>query len=126
MKYCKNCLFPETKPDLFFDNNGNCSACLTSLKKSNNINWEKKKEEFEEIIKKHKKDDLGYDCIIPVSGGKDSTYQTYFIKEVYGLNPLCICFETTYESELGKNNLENISKMGVDLIKFKKNIFLIS
>lgn len=121
MKYCKKCLFPDTKPDLFFNDKGICSACLTSFKKYDNINWEEKKQEFDDIIEKYKKDDIGYDCIIPVSGGKDSTYQTYFIKEVYGLNPLCICFETTYESELGRNNLENISKMGVDLIKFNKN-----
>ena len=97
MKYCKKCLFPDTKPDLFFNDKGICSACLTSFKKYDNINWEEKKQEFDDIIEKYKKDDIGYDCIIPVSGGKDSTYQTYFIKEVYGLNPLCICFETTYE-----------------------------
>ena len=62
-----------------------------------------------------------YDCIIPVSGGKDSTYQAYFMKEVYGMNPLCICFETTAPTDLGNQNLDNISKLGIDVIHFKKN-----
>jgi len=122
MKYCKRCLFPNTKPDLFFNHEGICSACINSNVKVDQIDWSLKKKEFEEILKKYSnKNSYGYDCIIPVSGGKDSTYQTYFIKEVYGLNPLCICFETTFETELGKQNLDNISRMGVDLIKFKKN-----
>ena len=122
MKFCKKCLFPNTKPDLSFNVEGVCSACINAEYKANRIDWELRKKEFEKIIDRHlNKSSYGYDCIIPVSGGKDSTYQTYFMKEVYGLNPLCICFETTYETELGRLNLDNISKMGVDLIKFKKN-----
>lgn len=121
IKYCKNCLFPETKPDLSFDENGICSACISAREKHKHIDWEIRKEEFEKIIETYKKNDSGYDCIIPVSGGKDSTYQAYFMKEVYGMNPLCVCFETTVPTELGIQNLDNISKMGIDVIHFKKN-----
>ena len=112
MIYCKMCLFPETKPDLFFDDQGVCSACVSSIQKKNEIDWNKREKEFFEIINKYKKqpNESGYDCLIPVSGGKDSTYQAYFMKEVCGLNPLCVCFETTSITELGQQNLDNISK----------------
>ena len=117
------CLFPETKPDLFFDNQGVCSACVSSIQKKNEIDWNNREKEFFEIINKYKKqpNESGYDCLIPVSGGKDSSYQAYFMKEVCGLNPLCVCFETTSITELGQKNLDNISKMGIDVIYFKKN-----
>lgn len=121
IKYCKKCLFPETKPDLWFDPSGICSACITAEKKDKKIDWKKRKEEFEKIIKYYRKDGIGYDCLIPVSGGKDSTYQAYVMKKVYGMNPLCVCFETTYATDLGNHNLNNISRLGIDVIHFKKN-----
>ena len=121
LKFCTNCLFPETKPDLFFDENGLCSACKAANQKNAGIDWKKREENFFEIINDYKKDGVGYDCLIPVSGGKDSTYQAYFMKEVCGMNPLCVCFETTTPTELGNKNLDNISKLGIDVIHFKKN-----
>lgn len=123
VKYCSTCLFPETKPDLFFDDQGVCSACVAAEQKNIDIDWEQRKKDFNSIINHYKKKEgeIGYDCLIPVSGGKDSTYQVYYMKEVCGLNPLCVCFETTNLTELGQHNLDNISKMGVDLIYFKKN-----
>jgi N-acetyl sugar amidotransferase len=123
IRYCTKCIFPETKPDLFFNEAGVCSACQAASQKNVSIDWAQRKSDFEKIINHYKKKpgEIGYDCLIPVSGGKDSTYQVYFMKEVYGLNPLCVCFETTNLSEIGKNNIDNISKMGVDVIYFKKN-----
>lgn len=123
IRYCKKCLFPETKPDLSFNDEGICSACQAADQKNKGIDWEQRKKEFFEIIDYYKKpkDQIGYDCLIPVSGGKDSTYQAYFMKEVCGLNPLCVCFETTAMTEVGQKNLDNISKMGIDVIFFKKN-----
>ena len=104
LKYCVNCLFPESKPDLSFNDEGICSACEAAEMKENGINWKLKEKEFFEIINYYKKaeDEIGYDCLIPVSGGKDSTYQAYFMKEVCGMNPLCVCFETTSILKLGK------------------------
>jgi len=123
LKYCNNCLFPETKPDLFFNNEGVCSACVASEIKDKNIDWEQREKDFFSIINKYKKADTerGYDCLIPVSGGKDSTYQAYFMKKICGLNPLCVCFETTAITEIGQRNIDNISKLGIDVIYFKKN-----
>ena len=121
LKFCKSCLFPESKPDLLFDDEGICSACNASKNKALEIDWKKRENDFFQIINKYKKEGTGYDCLIPVSGGKDSTYQAYFMKEVCGLNPLCVCFETTTPTEIGNRNLDNISKLGIDVIHFKKN-----
>jgi N-acetyl sugar amidotransferase len=123
VKYCKNCLFPETKPDLSFNEDGICSACIAAENKNSGINWVDREKEFHKIVDFYRKPSgsIGYDCLIPVSGGKDSTYQAYFMKEVCGLNPLCVCFETTNLTEIGQKNIDNISKMGIDVIYFKKN-----
>lgn len=123
IRYCKKCVFPETKPDLFFNDEGICSACVASEQKNVHIDWEQRKKDFEQIVEHYRirPGKPGYDCLIPVSGGKDSTYQAYFMKEVYKMNPLCVCFETTNLTEIGQRNIDNISKMGIDIIYFKKN-----
>jgi N-acetyl sugar amidotransferase len=123
IKYCSNCLFPETKPDLSFNEEGVCSACIAAELKDKGIDWEERAKQFNEIVDHYRlpKGKTGWDCIVPVSGGKDSTYQAYFMKEVCGLNPLCVCFETTMVTTLGQANLDNLTKMGMDVIHFKKN-----
>ena len=121
MKYCKKCLYPDTKPQLVFDQEGICSACNNHLLK-NNIDWEKKNKQFLDILEKHRSNDgSNYDCIIPVSGGKDSTYQTYMIKKKFGLNPLVVNFHPHDQTEIGRKNLENLKKIGVDCIEFSPN-----
>lgn len=123
IRYCSRCLFPETKPDLSFNDEGVCSACTAAEEKDKGIDWSKREKQFYEIINHYRlpEGELGWDCIVPVSGGKDSTYQAYFMKEVCGLNPLCVCFETTMVTEIGQQNLDNLTKMGLDVIHFKKN-----
>lgn len=114
---------PNTKPDLFFDDKGVCDACKSSeLKHSkiSGIDWKARQKEFENIISKYRSKNGGYDCIIPVSGGKDSHYQAYVMKVIYKMHPLLVCFEQTKITELGKINLENIRQFG-DLIYFKKD-----
>ena len=126
MRYCTKCVMPDTRPDLRFDSEGVCDACRSYEKKygihQESIDWEKRRVEFEAIIANHRQTDpLKYDCLIPVSGGKDSHLTMYLAKIVYGLNPLCVCFEPTLPTEIGRKNLENIRKLGVDLIHFKQN-----
>jgi N-acetyl sugar amidotransferase len=123
IRYCSRCVYPETKPDLHFNESGVCSACIAAEEKDKGIDWKQREKDFFQIVEHYRlpKGKLGYDCLIPVSGGKDSTYQAYFMKEVCGLNPLCVCFETTAVTKLGQKNLDNLSKMGMDVIHFKKN-----
>ena len=79
MKYCKKCVYPDTKPGLIFDKEDVCNACRNHERK-NEVNWEERREEFLKIVEKFKsKNGSLYDCVIPVSGGKDSHYQSYFI-----------------------------------------------
>jgi len=121
MKFCKKCLYPSTKPQLQFDERGICSAC-NNQKLKNEVNWVKKKEDLLLILEKYKsKDGSKYDCIIPVSGGKDSTFQTYTIKETFGLNPLAVNFHPHDQTEIGRKNLENLKQLGVDCIEFSAN-----
>lgn len=123
--YCKKCVMPHTKPDLFFDKDGVCDACRSAELKydqAKGIDWEARRKTFEKIIEKYRsKDGSNYDCIVPVSGGKDSHFQVHVIKNIYGLNPLLVYFEPTYRTELGTKNLENIRKFGCDIIYSMKN-----
>ncbi len=119
MNFCTKCVMPDTKPDLHFDENGVCDACRSQESKNLEIDWEKREKEFLELVKRYKTHP-DYDCIIGVSGGKDSTYQVIKAKEL-GLNPLCVCFEPTIPTKIGRKNLENLNKLGVDLIHIKRN-----
>ncbi len=126
MRFCTNCVMPDTRPDLDFDGDGVCDACRASQRKygahGEPIDWPAREREFRDLIETYKSPDpLKYDCIVPVSGGKDSTYQTWLVKEKYGLRPLAICFEPTLPTEIGRRNLDNLNRMGVDLIHFKRN-----
>ena len=120
MKYCTCCLIPSTKPHITFNEKGICSAC-TSYQNRPNIDWEKRKKSFLEIIKKIKKNDgSNWDCVIPVSGGKDSTFQALKMREL-GLNPLCVTSTTCDLSEVGRKNIENLKQNGFDYIEFTTN-----
>ena len=121
IKYCKNCVYPETKPDLSLDENSICDACrYTDVKDT--TDWNARRKELEEVFNEFKnKDGSNYDCVIPVSGGKDSTYQTYVLKKKFGLNPLCVSYHLPEFTDLGRKNLENLKKLGVDCLEFTPN-----
>ncbi|MEX0926730.1 MAG: N-acetyl sugar amidotransferase [Dehalococcoidia bacterium] len=125
MNYCTKCVMPDTRPDLRFDDQGVCDACRSAERKhgiNEAINWDERRHEFEDLIQRHRPNDpLKYDCVIPVSGGKDSHLTLYYAKVVHGLNPLCIVFEPTLPTDIGRQNLENIHRLGVDLVHFKRN-----
>src|SRR3989338_7010893 len=112
LKYCTKCVMPATKPDLFFDKDGVCDACRSAEKKHSKIkgiNWEARRKEFEKTIAKYRSNDgSNYDCIIPVSGGKDSHYQAYLMKVIYKMNPLLVSFEQTKITELGRKNQKGV------------------
>lgn len=119
MIYCKKCLYPNTKPDLMFDDQGICSAC-TAFENRAKIDWTKREAEFRTLVDYTKSMRCQYDCVIPVSGGKDSTYQTIKALE-YGLNPLAVTATTDHLSNIGRRNLDNIARLGVDHIEVTPN-----
>jgi N-acetyl sugar amidotransferase len=120
LKYCVKCVMPSSKPDLSFDDAGVCSAC-TSYNNRSAVDWDVRKKELQELVKQYQnKDGLSWDCIVPVSGGKDSTYQVIRILQL-GLNPLCVTSTTCKLSNLGRKNIDNIKSLGVDHIEFSPN-----
>ena len=103
MRYCTKCVMPDTRPDLRFDDDGVCDACRSFERKHVVIDWDAKQREFEQLLEKYgNKNPAKYDCVIPVSGGKDSHVTLHLAKQVYGLNPLCVCFEPTLPTEIGR------------------------
>ena len=117
MKFCTNCVMPDTKPDLSFNNEGVCNACLNYMNRKE-VDWDQRRKELDEILARYKNEkSTNWDCIIPVSGGKDSTYQVIKMLE-FGMRPLCVTATTCDLSEVGKRNIENIKNMGVDYIEF--------
>jgi len=120
IKSCSRCLYPDTKPDLFFDDEGVCGACR-SFENRSEVDWDQREVEFLSVIEKYRsKDGSNYDCIIPVSGGKDSTYQVLRALQ-FGLNPLCVTATTDFPSEIGRRNVENTKRLGVDYIEVSVN-----
>ena len=118
IKYCKNCLFPETKPDLEFNNKGVCNACTNYFNRPE-VDWNNRREEFIELVSSIKSDS-NWDCVIPISGGKDSTYQALKAKK-YGLNPLLVNSRTCDLSSIGRKNIDNLRSLGFDAIEVLPN-----
>jgi len=110
---------PETRPDQYLNNNGLCNAC-TSFKKIETINWEERKKELLKTIDSFNLDKKKWNCVVPGSGGKDSTYQIIRAKEL-GLNPVFVTASTCDLSDIGRKNLENIKNLGFDVIEISNN-----
>lgn len=119
LKYCTRCVMPHTKPDLHIDDEGVCNACR-SIEKRKEIDWNLRKKELFELLEKHRWNGSNWDCIVPVSGGKDSTYQVIRMLQL-GLNPLCITSHTCDLTDIGRKNIENIKRLGVDHVDFSPN-----
>lgn len=118
--YCKHCVMPETKPDLHIDKDGVCNACR-SFEGRKAVDWDGRKQELLTILDRYRSDHgRNYDCIVPVSGGKDSHFQTIRILEL-DMNPLCITATTDKLSDIGRRNIENLKRQGVDYIEVTTN-----
>jgi len=119
LKYCGRCCLPETTEGITFDEMGICQACQSSEQKIH-INWAEREKQLREILDLYRsRAGTNYDCIIPISGGKDSTFQLHVLVNVYGLKPLAVTFNHNWYSATGRYNLENaLEKFGVDHIMF--------
>ena len=120
LRYCVRCVMPHTKPDLRIDDEGVCNACR-SYEKRTEVDWDMRAGELKEVTDRYRsKDGSQWDCIVPVSGGKDSTYQVIRMLQL-GMNPLCITATTCHLSEIGRKNIQNIKDLGVDYVEFSPN-----
>lgn len=124
MRYCKKCVMPDTRPGIFFNEDGICQACLTEAKKDE-IDWNARFKELEALCDKYRGCNGDWnDCIIAVSGGKDSHYQVYVMKELMNMNPLLVTVEDNFPmTKAGMLNIKNISEeFGCHIISLKPNI----
>jgi len=110
LRRCVKCLMAETKPGIILDEEGVCQACRHHESRKN-VDWSEREKQFSALLDAHRSKNGNYDCIIPVSGGKDSWFQTWVLKAKYKMNPLLVtvgdCFTHTDE---GMTNLRNIVK----------------
>lgn len=107
----------EPKPTIMFDEQGVCSACKYEETKRN-IDWQAREEQLVELCNKHRRDDGRYDCIVPGSGGKDSSFTAHVLKEKYGMNPLTVTWAPHIYTEIGWQNLQNWIHSGLDNILY--------
>lgn len=118
MKYCRKCVQPDTRPGIIFDENGVCPACHFAGQ-ADAIDWDARLRELQELADYARSTNVsGYDCIVTVSGGKDSLRQALYVRDTLGLKPLLVCCSYPPEqiSERGAYNLGNLISLGFDTI----------
>ena len=121
MKYCTKCITPETHESIKFDADGVCSVCRQVERKHAEIDWDERRRMLTELVGRYKGKG-NYDCIVPFSGGKDSTFQLWYTVKKLGLKPLVVRYDhwgfrpLTYE-----NNARTFGKLGVDVLQFTSN-----
>jgi N-acetyl sugar amidotransferase len=126
MRYCTRCCMPESNEGMQFDEMGICQACQSQEQKIH-IDWVEREKQLRETLDKYKALGNDYDCLIPISGGKDSTFQLHVLTKVYGMKALAVTFSHNWFSETGQFNLQNaIEKFEVDHIMFTPSRSLVN
>jgi len=127
MDYCKRCVYPaNAKPGIVFDEQGVCSGCRSFEAKTihlGRIDWKERERRLRDLLDEYRarqrEKGSPFDCIVPVSGGKDSHFQVYTVKERYGLNPLLVSYNHAFNTPLGIRNLTNlVERMDCNLLRF--------
>lgn len=113
--WCKNCLAMSTRPRIKFDERGWCNACCWKEKKEI-LDWSIRHEELKHLLDRHRRNDGHFDCIVPVSGGKDGSYVAYNLKHKYEMHPLCITVTPALPLDLGETNLRSFIESGYNHI----------
>src|SRR5262245_43408514 len=106
MEWCNQCILPDTRPNLVLNEAGVCNACESHATKRT-IDWDARESAFRAVVDHAKSRSTGYDCVIPVSGGKDSTWQVVKCLE-FGLKPLTVTWRTPGRTAIGQRNLDNL------------------
>ncbi len=120
MKWCNKCILPDSRPGISINQNGTCNACSSHVLKAEAIDWVEREKQFKSLVQTVKTKSKGFDCIVPVSGGKDSTWQVVKCLE-HGLRPLAVTWKTPARTKIGQDNLDNLVNLGVDHIDWQVN-----
>lgn len=122
MKYCKKCLQPDTRPGVVFDEEGVCYACRYEEQRKA-TDWSAREEALKAIAEeaRSRSSSTPYDCVVGVSGGKDSTFQAFYARDKLGLRPLLVNALPDGITDVGRHNLENLVSAGFDAIHLRPN-----
>lgn len=124
MRWCRNCVYPQIAVFLTLEEDGLCSGCRVNARKPR-IDWDERAEMLREILDEHRSES-SYDCIVPVSGGKDSYFQVHTIKNVFGMNPLLVTYHGNNYLPEGQRNLDRMREVfGVDHVVFGPSVDLL-
>jgi N-acetyl sugar amidotransferase len=120
IRYCRRCLTPDSRPRIVFDRDGVCNACLYADEKRT-IDWDARRDELERLVAPYRRRDGRWDCVVPWSGGKDSSTVAWRLKFEVGLNPLLVTFSPLLPNDIGLRNRETMLRAGFDHIYFRAN-----
>lgn len=116
VRWCSNCLSMSTRNRITFNQKGICNACSWAEEKKK-LDWSSRQSELNRLLHKHKSKKLqGFDCLVPVSGGKDGSYVAHQLKHKYGMNPLAVTVTPALPLELGEKNLKAFIACGYNHI----------
>ncbi|MGY5871404.1 MAG: N-acetyl sugar amidotransferase [Candidatus Thorarchaeota archaeon] len=108
MKHCKKCGMPDSRPGSIFGGEGICQACR-NYEDRMNVDWTQRETELRALCDKYRKTDGSYDCIIPVSGGKDSYFLAHIMISEMNMHPLLVTVTDSFtHTEAGAHNLRNM------------------
>lgn len=111
---------PSTRPRIVFNSNGVCNGCLNADQKAA-IDWDTRRAEFERLVEQNLPTSGYYDCIVPWSGGKDSSAIAWRLKHDYDLNPLLVTFSPVLQTDVGVHNREALLRAGFDHLLVRPN-----
>lgn len=121
MRYCTKCILPESAESISFDEEGVCNVCRQAEIKHDEIDWHERRKILDGIVDRYRGKGQ-YDCIIPFSGGKDSTFQLWYVVRELRLKPLVVRFNHWgYRPLVQENNIRTFKKLGVDVLEFTAN-----
>jgi N-acetyl sugar amidotransferase len=122
---CTRCILPESFPGITFDESGVCNKCRAYERRWSNFDSKKSEEYVGNIFEAARKKGDKYDCLIGISGGKDSSYAVYLLTQKYKLNPLCVHFDNGFVPRRASENIRKVSeKFNVDCISFQPDLEL--
>lgn len=121
VRWCANCLNMSTRPRIRFDERGWCNACVWAEKKKT-LDWATRRHQLDAILETAGEADAPYDCLVPVSGGKDGSYVTHQLRDLLGKRVLSVTISPPLPLGLGEENLEQYVQTGVDHIRVTPDV----
>jgi len=114
VQYCTRCVVSNQRPRITFDKDGVCSACRFAYEKHHVIDWTERERQLHDLLDRHRSKDGSYDCVVPGSGGKDSSYVAYMLKYKYGMHPLTVTWAPHIYTDIGWRNYLAFKDSGFD------------